>query len=308
MIVALSICSSLGRFSRNVYPPACPNMLPKCKNLRFIRSVRLSRGIDSTYFHALIHRLLWMEKGSIGSLIPPVTMTTFNETQVQQALEGSDLSQEERDLLQDWLEGNGALRNELTDEVTAILGTIAPASTSGTPPSTSGLSGFSEEELRTLLPRLSSAEQAAYETWTKARASSTKRRLEAVFLPELMNARNSVRLEQRKLTLLKAFGEGTIAFERLSEGEITILLGGLGHEESQILLARASLAQARLAALYQGLATFSRSRGNTTCFGLTRYRTDAEILSALQRGVDPLAVPPRRPLQRFIWKLRGWDV
>ena len=247
-----------------------------------------------------------MEKGSIGSTVtPPVTMTTFNEQQVQQALAGGDLTQGDQELLQEWLSGDQQIRDELDGDVKDVLDTITPPST----PSTSGLDSFSEEELEVLLPRLNEDQQAGYMQWQSTKSSVIRKRLETQLLPALKIARDSVRLEQRKKTLSDAFYSGTLGYERISEGEITILLSVLGHEESQTLLARATLAQARLAAFYQGLATFSRSRGNKTCFGLARYRTDAEILSALQRGVmDPLSLPPTRPLQRFIWKLRGWDV
>jgi hypothetical protein len=233
-------------------------------------------------------------------------MNPINKQQVQHALSTDSLSQNDRDLLQEWFEGDQGVRDELDDDVKAILGTIATIAPANAPQQSS--LNFSEEELRVLLPRLSDEQQNAYNTWTTARALTTKKKLEAVFLPALKNARNHVRLEQRKNTLSSAFHNGTLVFETLSEEEITILLGVLPNEDGQVLLARANLAQQRLTALYQGLATFSQLRGNKTCFGLLRFRQDGEILSSLRRGVDPLSVPPQRAFHRFLWRLRGWDV
>jgi len=113
MIVALSPQKSLGR-PTGVDTPACAlHMLSTPKfNLRFIRSVRLSRGIDSAYLHTLIHRLLWMENERINS---PASnpVTNSNPDQNQAAVIGDFtpdqvaklvqyLSQEGKDQLTQW--------------------------------------------------------------------------------------------------------------------------------------------------------------------------------------------------------------
>jgi hypothetical protein len=316
MIVALSPQKSLGR-PTGVDTPACAlHMLSTPKfNLRFIRSVRLSRGIDSAYFHlenTLRHRLLWIEDaiGSNDSIIPKkmANSNPITEQQVRSALKEGTLTEEQATLLRDWLDEDEGGRADLYTEVSALLTQIQSSSLTNTSLGTNvDLKGFSQAELTVLLPLLTDKDRSLYSDWNAARTATRKAKIAESLLPALTNARDQhVRLEQRKRVLKGAWDTCTLNLANLSDQEINLLRGILPREETEELLQMAILAQTRQTAIHIALRSFHNLRPNT--FGrFFRYRTDAEILEALEGGfTDPLSIPPQRGFYRFLWRLRGW--